>query len=186
MNRLAGVAILGLSLLVTASSAAAQGRIYKWVDAQGRIHFSDTPTGNAESVDEALPPASNFGTQPEPAARPLASTEPPADTVTPPPATATPPSTEGNEPAAADNEPATADNEPAAAGSEPATAEPDAGGELGVGEGGPLATGEEGSSPAAQASAELLETGEADDSVSDELEGGESFDEEEAGEEGAE
>jgi hypothetical protein len=38
----------------------AQG-LYKWVDARGGIHYTNTPTNNtARTVDDALPPAANF------------------------------------------------------------------------------------------------------------------------------
>ena len=37
-----------------------QAQIYKWVDAEGRLHFSDSPIGKAEAVDAELPPASEF------------------------------------------------------------------------------------------------------------------------------
>ncbi len=37
-----------------------QAQIYKWVDAEGRLHFSDSPIGKAEVVDAELPPASEF------------------------------------------------------------------------------------------------------------------------------
>ena len=58
---------LGISLLSLVISgipltgpAVVQAQIYKWVDAEGRLHFSDSPIGKAEAVDAELPPASEF------------------------------------------------------------------------------------------------------------------------------
>jgi len=104
--------IPALSFFLALSSAAAQEGIYKWTDAQGTVHFSNTPTGSVAPADNDLPPASNFGASPEPA--------PPApESIEPSPTTAAE--------SAADDEPSaaapTADDEPAMAGSEPAVAE---------------------------------------------------------------
>src|SRR5262245_14578189 len=42
------------------ASAQAQG-LYKWVDSHGVIHYTNTPTNTtAKTVDDSLPPASNF------------------------------------------------------------------------------------------------------------------------------
>lgn len=52
-----------------ATDTHAQG-LYKWVDSRGGVHYTNTPTNNkARTVDDALPPASNFKspTPPEPA-----------------------------------------------------------------------------------------------------------------------
>lgn len=39
----------------------AQGTLYKWTDAQGNVHYTNTPTSNnATAVDNALPPAAVF------------------------------------------------------------------------------------------------------------------------------
>jgi len=43
---------------------------YRWVDAQGVIHFSDTPQPGAERLE--IPPAQSFGPLPAPAASPAA------------------------------------------------------------------------------------------------------------------
>ncbi len=58
---------LGISLLSLVISGipltgpdVVQAQIYKWVDAEGRLHFSDSPIGKAEAVDAELPPASEF------------------------------------------------------------------------------------------------------------------------------
>ena len=53
-----------------------QGTIYTWVDGKGSVHYSDTPTGQARSIDDELPPAASFGTQPDSASQ--AATPPPA------------------------------------------------------------------------------------------------------------
>lgn len=47
-----------------------------WVDSKGTIHYSDTPTGEARSVDDKLPPAASFATQPD--SVPQSETPPPA------------------------------------------------------------------------------------------------------------
>lgn len=36
-------ALIGLALLVAAGAAAAKGQVYKWKDAKGEVHYSDTP-----------------------------------------------------------------------------------------------------------------------------------------------
>ena len=53
-----------------------QGTIYTWVDGKGSVHYSDTPTGQARSIDDELPPAASFGTQPDSASQ--AAPPPPA------------------------------------------------------------------------------------------------------------
>jgi hypothetical protein len=78
--------------------ALAQGTLYKWIDSRGVAHYTNTPTDkNAKTVDDALPPASNFqrpAPPPEPAKETAKSTtgEPaPAATENPPlPATGEP------------------------------------------------------------------------------------------------
>lgn len=69
---------LGLSGLLLAGPDAVPGQIYKWVDPEGRIHFSDTPVGEAEVVDDALPPTSEFiSPRPSTPPTPPEQTEPP-------------------------------------------------------------------------------------------------------------
>ena len=46
-----------------------QATIYKWVDSKGTVHYSDTPTGEARSIDDELPPAASFTTQPDTASQ---------------------------------------------------------------------------------------------------------------------
>src|SRR5713226_1408870 len=52
--------ILGLSFFVVPSSVTPQERIFQWIDAQGRRHYSNAPTGDTVSVDDVLPPTSSF------------------------------------------------------------------------------------------------------------------------------
>jgi hypothetical protein len=73
-------------------SVLAQGTLYKWTDSRGVAHYTNTPTDkNAKTVDDALPPASNFQ-RPTPPPEPTKETaksaagEPaPAATENPPP-----------------------------------------------------------------------------------------------------
>ncbi len=73
-----GIAIIIFSfgLLVWPNVGLAQGAIYKWVDSKGTVHYSNTPTRKARSIDAELPPAVSFGTHPDSASQ----------TETPPPA----------------------------------------------------------------------------------------------------
>jgi len=141
MKMLMPIVILGGFLFLACSSAFAQGGIYKWTDAKGSIHFSNTPTREAEVVDDILPPASNFGRQTEPTPPAIASTNPvpqapapPADANEPTPSEyeAPPPASEPTivEPMAADSPglPSAgpfAGPVPAAVGVQPAPVEPD-------------------------------------------------------------
>ena len=49
-----------LTLLATVCLAAAGSEVYKWVDEEGNVHYSDTPPENTEServqIDAAPPP----------------------------------------------------------------------------------------------------------------------------------
>lgn len=42
--------LIGIALLLAAISVSAQPRVYRWVDANGVVHFSDAPPGDAEGV----------------------------------------------------------------------------------------------------------------------------------------
>lgn len=91
---------LGCLLFLACSSALAQGNIYKWTDAKGRLHFTNAPTREAQAVDDSLPPASTFGTEAEPTPPATASTEPAPEAPSPrsgvdatPPAESEPPAT---------------------------------------------------------------------------------------------
>lgn len=68
------VCLSSLSVLV-AGAPTANSQIYKWVDAEGRVHYSATPTDEAQDVDEELPPAAHFIA---PARPPSSSSEAPA------------------------------------------------------------------------------------------------------------
>lgn len=130
MRIFAPLATCGLCVFLTAAPVAAQGRIYKWVDANGRVHYSDAPVGQAEDVDAALPPASSFGTLPAPEG---AESPPPADdTPSLPTAPPSPPESDFSSPPAAESPPVASLPEeepgviPPAAGEEspPAAGEP--------------------------------------------------------------
>lgn len=107
--------LVWLPLFVLVIPPAAHAEIYKWVDAQGRIHYSDSPIGDAAPVDEILPPASIFTLPPEAMPPVVKSTEPaPGTTVSPSPSVATPPAEEeftDDEPPA-DSDPTAPDNQP--------------------------------------------------------------------------
>ena len=66
-----GIAIIIFSfgLLVWPNVGLAQGAIYKWVDSKGTVHYSNTPTRKARSIDAELPPAASFGTHPDSASQ---------------------------------------------------------------------------------------------------------------------
>ena len=180
------LSVLGLSVLCVVSSAAAQGSIYKWVDAQGRIHYSDTPIDHAESVDDALPPAANFATPAEPESPATTATEPPSEPPLSPTATVPAPSSEpfpsADMPPSADEDgPETSefleDDEPPVDGGEPTER----------GAVGPAADEEEDPSLLpAQASAESFNFTEFDDFIPGSLEGGEALDDESLAAEGIE
>jgi hypothetical protein len=55
--------ISSLSLLFSSVPVTGQN-IYRWTDAQGRIHFSNAPVSVAKSIDDELPPTANFGGKP--------------------------------------------------------------------------------------------------------------------------
>lgn len=111
------VAFSFFSAPVTAQS------IYRWTDAQGRVHFSNAPVSEATAVDEELPPATSFGgvqdTSPSPLQTPR-STEQQQDTQRST-AALTPAEREVEEGGeqANDEEPPTLNQEPAAAAEEP-------------------------------------------------------------------
>jgi len=115
---------VGGFLFLACSSASAQGAIYKWIDAKGSIHFSNTPTHEAEAVDDTLPPASTFDAQAEP---------------TPPATASTKPVPEAPSPSSSADEVPPAASEPAA-GEPIAADEPTAANEPGVSPEGPFAT----------------------------------------------
>lgn len=77
-----------LSFIFSSAPVAGQN-IYKWTDAQGRVHFSNTPVNAADAVDEDLPPSTSFGNEADlsdPSAQPSIPAEqqaiPPAPTTT--------------------------------------------------------------------------------------------------------
>jgi ribonuclease E len=54
------MSFISLSLIFSAAPVTAQS-IYRWTDAQGRVHFSNAPVSEATAVDDELPPATSFG-----------------------------------------------------------------------------------------------------------------------------
>ena len=47
-----------LLILLAASSLAAQAQVYKWTDADGKVHYSDKAVGNGQPIHlPASPPA---------------------------------------------------------------------------------------------------------------------------------
>ena len=128
MKILVPAIVLGWLLSLACSPALAQGSIYKWTDAKGRVHFTNTPTREAEAVDDSLPPASTFGTETEPPSPTTASTvplpearSPRSDVDAPPPAESEPTATG---PSANDEPGLSADGSPSASTGLPAQAEP--------------------------------------------------------------
>ena len=132
MKTLVPAMTLGWFLFLACSSARAQG-IYKWTDAKGRLHFSNAPTREAETVDDSLPPASTFGTEAEPTPPATASTAPapearsPRSGVDATPLTESEPTTTG--PTANDEPGLSAEGSPSASASLPTQAEPSDSGE---------------------------------------------------------
>lgn len=43
---------LCLALMTTLSAAEASGKVYRWVDARGQVHYSDRPSDDARGVEE--------------------------------------------------------------------------------------------------------------------------------------
>lgn len=91
MRTLAPLVVCGFTVLSLTFPAFAQGKIYKWVDAQGRVHYSNTPIGQAEDIDTLLPPAASFAhpSAPQAANSPTVAEDTPA-LPTPPPASPLP------------------------------------------------------------------------------------------------
>ena len=108
MKTLAFAIALGWFLFLACSAALAEGNIYKWTDAKGRLHFSNAPTREAQTVDDSLPPTSTFGTEAEPT--------PPATTATAPTPEARSPRSDGDVAPPTESEPidtgSTANEEP--------------------------------------------------------------------------
>src|SRR3954466_9028894 len=96
MKTLMPAGVLGWFLFLACSAAFAQGGIYKWTDVNGTIHFSNTPTREAETINDLLPPAANFERPTEPA--------PPAAASTTPVPQASLPAADANEPSAREDE----------------------------------------------------------------------------------
>ncbi len=63
------IIIWSFGALVWPHVGLGQGTIYTWVDSKGTVHYSDTPTGEARSIDAELPPAASFATRPDSASQ---------------------------------------------------------------------------------------------------------------------
>jgi hypothetical protein len=62
---------LGFVLLLAAAAAGADGKTYRWVDAQGNVHYGDQPPANATVV--APKPTDSAAPSPPPASTAAAS-----------------------------------------------------------------------------------------------------------------
>ncbi|MCC2637939.1 MAG: hypothetical protein K0Q68_1658 [Moraxellaceae bacterium] len=60
-----------VALLLLAASLPAGAEIYKWTDAQGRVHFGDSAAGTGKPAEaiETPQPGNTYGTDPERSAR---------------------------------------------------------------------------------------------------------------------
>lgn len=55
-GRVSGLALMGLTVIVLATQPLfAAGKVYRWVDSQGRVHYGDQPARNAEEVQLKAP-----------------------------------------------------------------------------------------------------------------------------------
>ncbi|HEX7810643.1 MAG TPA: DUF4124 domain-containing protein, partial [Burkholderiales bacterium] len=63
------------AMLLCAAPAAAAG-VYKWIDREGKVHYSDTPPANTVSKPVDLP---NIGTEHLPAESPAVEQKPRAE-----------------------------------------------------------------------------------------------------------
>lgn len=59
--------VLIVAALAWSSTSSAAGNLYRWVDAQGQVHFSDQPHDNAQRLNLHVPDAA-ASAQPPPAA----------------------------------------------------------------------------------------------------------------------
>ena len=75
LARLCLIPLAALSGLLAGTDTASAAKTYRWVDAQGVVHYSDTPQPGAQQV--TLPPAQTYSA-------PQAATPPPALTPTVP------------------------------------------------------------------------------------------------------
>ena len=70
--------LIAASLMIAACGTAAQADgVYKWVDAQGRVHYGDRPQSNtAQPLDIRPAPPVNEGLRQQPEAKPEAQKKP--------------------------------------------------------------------------------------------------------------
>jgi len=67
--------LLVVASLFAALPTLADGKVYRWTDSQGHVHYGDQPSGNAREVAPKAPPA-NPG---DPAAKSTAAAAPSAE-----------------------------------------------------------------------------------------------------------
>src|SRR6202158_6513900 len=73
MQRFVSLRLAALGLLIVAAVAGAQTTTtYRWVDAQGVVHYSDTPQPGAQVIQ--VPSAQTYRAPPPPPAAPAAAT----------------------------------------------------------------------------------------------------------------
>jgi hypothetical protein len=82
LARLTLILLAALTGLLAGIGTASAAKTYRWVDAQGVVHYSDTPQPGAEQV--TLPSAQTYTAPPAPAASASAATAPPASAAGPP------------------------------------------------------------------------------------------------------
>jgi len=58
------LAILMATLMISATDAMAADSVYRWVDDDGNVHFSDQPPGNTEAEVINIKPSQGVGYQP--------------------------------------------------------------------------------------------------------------------------
>jgi hypothetical protein len=78
MSKIAQRMLLALAALAAASTCLAQ-TMYRWVDAQGVVHYSDTPQPGAQAIP--VPSAQTYRAPPVPAAPPATASTPAAPIV---------------------------------------------------------------------------------------------------------
>jgi hypothetical protein len=83
LARLTLISLAALSGLLAGTGTASAAKTYRWVDAQGVVHYSDTPQPGAEQV--TLPSAQTYTAPPAPPASVPAAAGTPAAATGPPP-----------------------------------------------------------------------------------------------------
>lgn len=65
-------AVLLTALVLTATDAAARENVYRWVDEQGNVHFSDQPPGEIKAEVVDIQPGPTISSQPVAETAPVA------------------------------------------------------------------------------------------------------------------